>query len=143
MGSKGRRSKGCPQRPFSTLTFWDPKSMNHHSGMLSVGPKKGCSVLQHWADDVGGRGVLPTHAKLGQKGCVPISLKSLHTCWEGTHGAPLPLRCERGCGYERSTQGQRRELDMGLLGAGGTRGEGWDTQMGDQRVDSRATLINN
>lgn len=42
--------QGSPLRPLSILTFWDPESINHHSGILCVGSGKGWSVPQHWAE---------------------------------------------------------------------------------------------
>lgn len=83
-----------------TLTFWDPESVKT-TVALSIGSGKGCSVWR-WADGAGDRGVSPTHPKLGLKGCVSISLKSLRTGWKGTPKASVLLRCAR------SAQGQRK-----------------------------------
>lgn len=98
---EGTEQMGCPVRHLCTRTLWVPESINHHSGILSVGSWKRRSVLQHWVGGVGVGGILPIHSQLGQKGCVPISLKSLHTCWKGTRCAFLFLRHERECGCQR------------------------------------------
>lgn len=98
---EGTEQMGCPVRHLCTRTLWVPESINHHSGILSVGSWKRRSVLQHWVGGVGVGGILPIHSQLGQKGCVPISLKSLHTCWKETRCAFLFLRRERECGCQR------------------------------------------
>lgn len=48
-GARGRdvEQVGYPFWPLSVLAFWDPESMNHYSGILSVGSGEGWSVLQH------------------------------------------------------------------------------------------------
>ena len=48
-GARGRdvEQAGYPLGPLSVLAFPDPESMNHYSGILSVGSGEGWFVLQH------------------------------------------------------------------------------------------------
>ena len=72
-----------PLGPLSVPAFWDPESMNHHCGILSVGSAKGRSVLQHRADRI----TEPTHSSWATK---PVSHQpqSLPQPWKGITELP-------------------------------------------------------
>ena len=76
-----------PLGPLSALAFWDPESMNHHCGILSVGSGKALSVLQHRAGAVGDEIMEPTHSSWATK---PVSLQpqSLPEPWKGISKLP-------------------------------------------------------
>lgn len=79
---------GYPLGPLSALAFWDPKSMNHHCGILSVGSGKARSVLQHRAGAVGDGIMEPTHSSWATK---PVSHQpqSLPKPWKGITELPI------------------------------------------------------
>ena len=75
---------GYPLGPLSVPAFWDPESMNHHCGILSVGSGKAWSVLQHRAGAAGDQLMEPTLSKLRYKACVPISLSPSQNAGKGS-----------------------------------------------------------